>query len=211
MEILSRLLRYLPCSLPRLLLAGVSGVALMVPATLYGAAPAAPSANLSEYEVKAAYLLKFVRYVEWPGEAFPSANSALVIGVLGANPFDELLDQAASGMTINDRPVQVRRLENPEEAAQCHLVFIARDHERDEVIWLRALRSRPVLTVTESDQGLKRGAVLSFVLEYSGVGTKVRFAASLPAAQQAGLKLSASMLASAKQVLRQPEEPAAAP
>jgi YfiR/HmsC-like len=210
-ETLSRPIRFFLCSLPRLALGWVFVLALIPPAMLYGAAPAAASVRLSEYEVKAAYLLKFVRYVEWPAESFPSANSAVVIGVLGANPFDDVLDRSVNGMTINDRPVQVRHLENLEEAAQCHLVFIARDHERDEAVWLRALRNRPVLTVTESDQGLKRGAVLSFVLEYSGVGTKVRFSASLPAAQLAGLKLSASMLDSAKQVLRQQEEQAAAP
>jgi YfiR/HmsC-like len=211
MEILSRSTTFFLRSLTRLALGLALAVASVSPFLLRAASPATAPVNMSEYQVKAAYLLKFARYVDWPADSFSSADAPLVIGVLGTNPFDDHLDRAVTGLKIKDRPVEVRYLKTPEEGAPCHVVFIARRQEREEAAWLRTLQGRPVLTVTESDRGLERGAVLSFLLEESAGGTKVRFTASMPAAQQAGLKLSASMLASAKNVIRLPEEPKAMP
>jgi hypothetical protein len=98
-----------------------------------------------------------------------------------------------------------------EEAAKCQVVFIASKSERDEAVWLRALQGKPVLTVIESTSGLASGAVLALYLEQGARGTKVVFAANLPAAREAGLKISASMLASAKNIIRGSGEKKATP
>src|SRR4051812_12970096 len=48
------------------------------------AAETAPSAA---YQLKAVFLFNFAQFVEWPAGAFRAANSPLIIGVLGENPF----------------------------------------------------------------------------------------------------------------------------
>lgn len=198
-------------SLPRLALGGALLLAGLAPGLL-PAAPVTAAASVSEYQVKAVYLLKFARYVDWPAAAFPSPEAPLVIGVLGANPFEAWLAGAAAGIKINDRPVEVRFVKTVEEAARCQVVFIARRQERNEADWLRALKNEPVLTVVESERGLDRGAVLAFTLEESAQGgVRVSFAANLPAAHQAGVQLRASMLASAKRIIRSSVETKAAP
>jgi YfiR/HmsC-like len=212
MEILRQRPVSRPRSLSRLAFAAALFLAGGASVRLPAATATAVATNVSEYQVKAVYLLKFARYVEWPAAAFPSPDTPFLIGVLGANPFESWLESVAAGIKINDRPVEVRYVKTVEEAARCHLVFIARRQDRTEADWLRALQNAPVLTVVESERGLERGAVLAFTLEDSAQGgTRVTFAASLPSAQQAGVQLSASMLASAKKIVRAPVGTKAAP
>jgi hypothetical protein len=164
-----------------------------------------PLVPLPEDAVKAAYLLRFTRYVEWPEATFRSPEDPLVIGVLGDNPFGDVLERTVEGQTTNHRPIEVRVVQDVEEAARCQLVFIARGQPQ-QGMWLQALQKRPVLTVTESAQGLAEGAVLALVLDAGPRGQRVSFQASLIAAQQAKLKISASMLASASMVVRPPSK-----
>lgn len=163
-------------------------------------------APVPEYNAKAGYLLRFTRYVEWPAEMFANPTAPLVIGVLGVNPFGDALDRTVRGLKSQGRPIEVRYVQTAEEAARCQVVFIARQQERDESVWLRALHGKPVLTLTESEQGIAEGAVLSFVLEKELTGIKVRFDASLPAAHAARLQLGADMLRFARKVYRESAE-----
>lgn len=158
--------------------------------------------TLPEYTLKAGYLLKFTRYVEWPEVAFASPEAPLVIGVLGADPFGPALDQTVAGQKSHNRGIVVRRVDSVEAAAGCHVVFIARRQERWEAAWLAGLRDRPVLTVTETERGLELGSVLALILDESRGGTRVVFLASQPAARRAGLQLSSSMLMYARRVVR---------
>ena len=189
---------------------------LLAEPTIAWAAPTLVNAAVApvvvpEYNAKAGYLLLFTRYVEWPANVFPSEEAPVVIGVLGANPFGDVLVRTVQGLKSQGRPLEVRLVQTAEEAAKCQVVFIARKSERDETAWLRALQGKAVLTVTESATGLASGAVLALNLEHGAHGTKVAFAANLPAAREAGLKISASMLASAKNVIRESGDKKATP
>ena len=168
---------------------------------------AATPAVVTEYEVKAAYLLRFTRYIEWPAASFASPESPIVIGVLGRNPFGDALERTVRGMKSQGRDVTVRLLGGIKEAGGCHMVFIGRGQERDEAAWLAVLRNQPVVTITDSADGLARGAILALFVEELPTGARVAFAASLPAAQAAGVQLSAAMLPSARKVIRaEPEQ-----
>lgn len=180
----------------------------LVIATVPVAASAAPGAApvYPAYNVKAGLIRLFAQYVDWPAEAFANPTDSVVIGVLGDNPFGEVLESTVQGLKSHGRPLEVRYVKTAEEAVKCQVVFIAQWQKRDEALWLRALRGKPVLTVTESEQGIAHGAVLSFVLDKTANGTKVKFDASLPAAREAGLQISARMLQTARKVIREPTE-----
>lgn len=170
------------------------------------AAAPAPTAvgrlEVSEYEVKAAYLVRFTRYIEWPAAALPPAGAPIVIGVLGRNPFEQSLDKLVRGATSQGRPVVLRQLSSPREARTCHLVFIARGQEREEAAWIDELSRLPVVTVGDSPESLARGAIMALYKETAPSGPRVVFAASLPAARLAGVQLGASMLSSARELVR---------
>jgi hypothetical protein len=152
-----------------------------------GAGAEAPPA--SEYEVKAAFLVNFSKFVEWPAKLFPRPDAPVVIGVLGENPFGGSLAAMTRSRSVGKRPLVVREISDVDEAAQCHMVFIAAS-ERRLAGRLTALAPAGVLTVGEVDGFAERGGIIQFTLE----NNRVRFLINPAAAAQARLQISAKLL-----------------
>lgn len=152
--------------------------------------PAAAQVPARESAVKAAFLYKFGGFVEWPAAALPRADSPLVIGVSGDDEVAADLEQLATGRSVEGRPLLVRRLADAGPFPGVHILFLG---TRREVRLREAIDAAagPVLVVTDQPAGLRAGAVLNFVED---VG-RIRFAASLRAAEARGLKLSSRLLA----------------
>lgn len=157
---------------------------------------AAEYAQAPEARVKAAFLLKFPAYVDWPASAFAGPGSPITFAVAGADAVADALDELAKGRTVGGRPVAVVRLKQGDSLAGVNVLFIG-DAEVTRVNQL-ALGARPraVLTVTESDGALARGSIINFVIS----DRRVRFEISLNAAEKSGLKLSSRLLAVARHV-----------
>jgi len=151
-----------------------------------GAQPASTGVPTLERSVKAAYLSKFLGYVDF-AEAAP--NAPLNVGVLAADDIAAELTRITAGRPVNGRPVQVRRLRDGDSLEGLHMVFIGTDSARP-VQALRSAADKSVLSVTEMDNGLQQGAVINFRL----VDDRVRFEVSLQAAEKGGLRLSSRLL-----------------
>jgi hypothetical protein len=139
-----------------------------------------------EYGVKAVFLERFARFVEWPPEAQGEPGTPFRITVLGDDPFRGLLEQAYASRQIRGRPVEIRHAARPSELGPCHLLFISGSVARhlDEV--LIRLRGQPVLLVGDTDGFGEGGVHLNFFLE----ADKVRFELNPGALRQAGLGAS---------------------
>lgn len=174
----------LPLLLPPVLL-------LLLP--LWPQWPARGADSGTEAAVKAAYLFKFPAYVEWPAAVFDGPEAAQVIGVLGAEKVLAELELLAAGRRVNGRPLVARRLLPGDPLDGVHVLHVGRGSP------VPPLRGLPVLVVTDAPTGLPEHGVLNFVT----VDRRVRFEASLAAAERAGLKLSARLLAVAERVLMQ--------
>jgi len=176
----------------------LSGLVLL--ATLGATAPQAQPASAGEYQVKAAYLVKFFSYVEWPPQAFEQRDSPFVLGVLAADAVAEEVERAATAATVEGRAVQVRRLQPADAAGSgaAHLLFIDRSRNGQLADTLAQVRGRPLLTVTESEQALAQGGMINFVI----VENKVRFDIALAPAEASQLKISARLLSVARRVLK---------
>lgn len=68
-----------------------------------------------EYDVKAAFLLNFARFIEWPDLAFPDARAPINVCVFGASPFGDALGKVFQGETVGARSLVVRRVDNAGE------------------------------------------------------------------------------------------------
>jgi hypothetical protein len=146
-----------------------------------------------EYDVKAAFLFNFTKFVEWPAENFPADDAPIVIAVLGRNPFGQELENLVRDRFVDTRPIVVRFLTTVEQAQApgmiFHVLFIAAGEEAKFASVLAA-RSRPgVLTVGESDRFGTLGGMINFVV----LENRVRFEINRAAATAAGLKLSAQL------------------
>jgi hypothetical protein len=142
-----------------------------------------------EYAVKAAYLPKFIPFINWPDGAFAGPTTPLTICILGPDKFEGKLDQVAAGMRFGEHPVQVRHLSGPDPSANCQLIFLPAGSDLALVQGtLDAMRGRPVVTVTDS--GLKARGIISFVIQ----DNHVRFDINEAMAAQGGLSISSKLL-----------------
>jgi len=153
------------------------------------AAPTAPTAQ----QVEAVFLLYFSQFVDWPAGAFADERSPIVIGVLGDDPFDGVLDQAVAGERVNGRPVVVRRMKSIADAKDCHILYISSSEAPQLPQILSTLKGRNVLTVSDLDHFVQSGGMIRFML----VDQHVRLRINARAAQAAGLKLSSKLLRAA--------------
>ena len=153
------------------------------------------AAQPKEHEVKAAFLFKFLSFVEWPREALPS-DSPIVIGLVGAEDVAAELQQIAAGRSVEGRRVVVRRVREGEPHAGVHLMFFGRGEAARLRELQRAAPTEPLLIVCEWDGALEAGAVVNFL---RGDG-RVRFEVALDAAERRSLRISSRMLSVAQSV-----------
>ncbi len=148
----------------------------------------------NEYQVKAAFLYNFAKFVDWPAEAFGGSNGMLIIGVIGDDPFGGALDQAIDGKSIGGRPLAVRRLKWGQDLRSCQILFISSSERKHLSQIIQSLRGASVLTVGDMGGFNQQGGVVNFILEAS----KVRFEINSRGADQARLRISSKLLALAK-------------
>jgi hypothetical protein len=160
----------------------------------------ADTADELEYQVKAAFLYNFAKFVEWPAGAFQGPTDSMILCVVGDDPFGESLDTVVRGETLNGRPLVVHRTRNVYEIQDCHIVFVPRSEQGRQEKILEDLRNRGALTVGEADGFLTGGGIIRFVLEQN----RVRFDINLQAAESSGLKLSSKLLRLARTIHRLP-------
>lgn len=151
---------------------------------------------VAEYQVKAAYLYKFLDFIEWPAVAFEGPKSPFVIGVAGADALAEELDALSARRRVESRPVLSRRLRPGEAPSGLHVLFVGRAAGARGATLLAAAGKQPVLTVTEADDTLPAGSTLNFVM----VDKRVRFDVALRSAEAHELKISSRLLGVARRV-----------
>ena len=145
----------------------------------------------NEYQVKAAFLYNFAKFVEWPDGTFANSTSALTVCVLGKDPFGKVLDDAILGKRIAEHPAILARGKRIQDLPECQIVFVSASDSPQLPEILRALHGRKVLVVGETENFAGSGGAIEFVLE----ANRVRFAINTDAADRAGLKVSSKLLA----------------
>ena len=152
-------------------------------------APAHAAGQFDDLQVKAAFVLNFLKFVTWP--AAPATDGPIDVVVLGADDLAQAIEQASAGQQIAGRPIKVRAIRRAADIGPApQLLFIA-GSERDRLpVLLRALEGRPVLTVGDGSGFGAAGVVLNFYTS----DTRIRFEANTTAAARARLQISSHLL-----------------
>ncbi len=154
----------------------------------------AQSTESKEYQIKAAFLLNFIQFVEWPPSVFTNANEPFRIGVLGENPFGSALEETVHDETVKNHKIIVQYAVGIKDLKDCQVIFISKsERKRLEGILLES-DAKAILTVSEIDGFAQSGGIINFYLQ----GKKVRFEINPAAAQQEGLKVSSQLLSLGK-------------
>jgi hypothetical protein len=173
-------------------LLGILGALLLCAA---GAATAWPQADpLGEYQLKAAFLLNFAKFIEWPANPARDEKTPVAVCIFRFDPYGGALDEMVRGKQINNREVAVRRVNEFSDLKGCQMVFLSsrEDHLLPEA--LTSLQGSSALVVGESDGFAERGGGIQFYLE----NNRLRFAVNVDALQRAQLNVSSKLLALAR-------------
>ncbi|MGH9345173.1 MAG: YfiR family protein [Terriglobia bacterium] len=144
----------------------------------------------TEYQVKAAYLYNFARFVQWPTKGKTNAGASFPVCVLGIDPFGRALDRLIAGQAIDGMNVIALRISTPEQAANCRVLFISSSEDDALNNVISTLGRLSVLTVSDMPQFIERGGMVGFILQ----NNRVRFEVNLAATKSAGLTLSSQLL-----------------
>jgi len=163
-------------------------------------AQAAVPGGFDEYQVKAAFLYNFAKFVEWPPGTFAGPSDPIGICITGANPFGSTLDTMVQGKKIGERVFAVRRIADTQQAKGCQILFIGGVEWKRARSLLDALKGAAILTVGETDDFTAAGGMIAFQI----AGPRVRIQIDLETAEHSRLKISSKLLSLAEIVKRQP-------
>ena len=150
----------------------------------------AQNSQPTEYQIKAAFIYNFARFVDWPTQVFADASSPLIIGVLGRNDFGPSLAQTISGKTVQGHPLQFEMFPSLSQATNCQVLFISASERSHVSKIISTLGAARILTVGETDDFIARGGMIRLRI----VDDKVRFDINNSAAKSAGLTISSKLL-----------------
>jgi len=183
-----------PLGLGRLPRALLFAFALVACALVPGLARAHPSDPVSSSDgacqVKAAFLLNFIKFVDWPADTSRAPAGPWQVAVLGDSCFAHALSHLAAGRTVKERSLTVRSVKRLEDAYPCHALFIGSGADALVPAATAPDSSHAVLTVGEPGLFERSGGMIWFVVGED----RVRFAINKDTARQAGLRISSKLL-----------------
>ncbi len=177
----------------------------------------ADSAASLEYQVKAAFIYNFIKFVDWPKEKVADPNAPLTIGIIGKDPFEDAFEPLQEKET-KDRKVIIQRFEGfvrnwkspakkkkdqphpkSQDIQKCHLLFICPSESERIADIIASVKDHSVLTVADTQGFLEAGGIINFVMEEQ----KVRFEINVTTAKQAKLQIRSQLLRLAKRVIEE--------
>jgi uncharacterized protein DUF4154 len=165
---------------------------LVAMGSLTGGTPqsSVPPEPPSEYQVKAAFLYNFAKFVEWPAAAFADDRAPFTLCIVGEDLFGSALSEIAAHKNVKGRTLAVKHLKEEAGLRTCHILFVNSSEKKKLARILGILRGSHVLTVGEMDGFGQSGGMINFVLEEN----RVHFEINVEAADRAGLKISSKLL-----------------
>jgi hypothetical protein len=151
-------------------------------------APLSSERPPTEYEVKAAFIYTFARYIQWPKES--DTNKPFVIAVIGKDPFGVALDDAVYGQKVQGRSVVIKRFTKIDDVPNCDILFVCASESGHLPQILGALGQAPVLTIGDVNQFAELGGMINLTTE----DKRIRFEVNVQAIERAGLKAGSQLL-----------------
>jgi hypothetical protein len=145
-----------------------------------------------EFQVKAAFLFNFSKFMEWPANSFSTPYDPFVIGVYGKDPFGTFLDETIAGETMMGRPMIIERIKNLDDIKKCQILFINQPAKTGEA--LARARGLGILTVSDDPNFCSLGGIIRFYKE----NEMIRLQINVDAAKASNLAISSKLLRIAK-------------
>jgi hypothetical protein len=149
--------------------------------------------NASAPALKAAFLVNFAKFAEWPAGTL-APDGAISFCVVGEMRVADALDALVKSHPLGDRRMVVQRVKADGGVRDCHVLYVQGLGTKPSLDLLQLLKGAPVFTVGDEESFAESGGVAAFFID----GSKMRFAVNLQSAQRAHVQLSSRLLALAK-------------
>lgn len=149
----------------------------------------AESATPAEADVKAAFVLNFIKFVEWPASAFRSPEDPILLAIMGDDPTAAAIGRL-EGKTVSGRRLVIRWVPGIAAIDPCHVLFVGASGKPELSSLLGAVQKKPVLTVADFEGFAARGGAIGFTRQSDRIGFEIND----EAARDAGLKVNAKLL-----------------
>ena len=146
-----------------------------------------------EYTMKAAFIYKFTKFIQWTPESFPDDRDPIILTIIGRDPFGKAID-SLHGRNVKGRKIFVKRIIRIEDIEKSHILFISQSEKERLPALLQATKDLCVLTIGDMEGFSGYGGIINFFM----VENSIRFEINVAAAQQAGLEISSNLLTLAK-------------
>jgi len=143
-----------------------------------------------EYQIKAAFLYNFAKFVEFPKQSLAPEDREIVIGIIGNDPFGRILDDTVAGKKVDNRGFVIKRFASFDEIKSCHVLFISSSEQGNVAEILKKLDGLGILAVSDFASLPDDGVMINFIVK----SNRVKFEINLNAAQKAGIKISSKLL-----------------
>jgi hypothetical protein len=145
--------------------------------------------SAGEYQVKAAFIFNFIKFTDWPATSFPAAESPIVIGIVGDDPFGNMLDEMVTGEVVHGRPISVKRFRVEDDLRLCQVVFISHSETEHLPTLLSRLKGNPALTISDINGFAQQGGMVSLLVVQKTVKLEINRAVAEEACVQISGKL----------------------
>jgi hypothetical protein len=164
-----------------------------------------------EYQVKAAFLYNFIKFVDWPGEETADTNEPIIIGIIGndlfGNAFEPVKDKPIKGRKVivkwfkglEELGKSSEKQSQIEAVGKCHLLFVCPSEKEKLGEIINLVKDYSVLTVSDMQGFLESGGIVNFVIDENKVGFEINNAA----AKHANLQIRSQLLRLAKRVVEE--------
>jgi hypothetical protein len=146
--------------------------------------------QIEEYQLKAAFLYNFAKFVEWPSGVFKTLKDPIVLCVLGHNPFGYALEDVIRGKSIEGRALVFRQVADAQGANACQILFVASSEGKRFRTLAADLKPTGILTVGDAQGFATEGGVIDFKLDGGHVGFEI----NVNAAEHQQLNISSKLL-----------------
>jgi len=158
--------------------------------------------SYKEYQIKAAFIYNFMKFIDWPKEQ--AGKKVFTLGIVGKSPFGDAFDSIIK-KKIKDKELVLKQfggfeqLEKKGSIKECHLIFICASEKENIKQIIETVKDSSILTISDTAGFLESGGIINFLFE----NNKVRFEVNVTAAEKAKLEIRSKLLRLAKRVAQQ--------
>ncbi len=158
--------------------------------SLLSVQPVVAEQTAREFDLKAALLYQFSRFISWPEEAIRSQGSFNVC-VMGEDPFGQRLE-GLKKRKYHEFEINISYPTSKNEASACHILYLV----NPDCSLCRELKE-PVLLVSSQQGFVDKGGEIEFVQEKG----RIRFSINADSIQVKKLRASAKLFEVASRVV----------